>query len=246
MMDPISTFGEPRRRRRRRFFLRLLRVLVVLALFVASLGYAYQIGLSQKAAEVERLRDDLSRMQMTGESMAGRSAQAMERAEQIARAMAELEARYHAEVPEGELRDILDLVRAKKAQGVPGERIAFVLGAVTRERECDPEVTTRRFLVQTPIGGGAAAVVAFADNRITVTGNGVSARNAQNQPEAWFDPAQPVELRFGLLGGASDTASGVLPLSHSLVVDGRAWRFTAKPGQQRGFLEITGQSCAYP
>lgn len=245
-MQTFSTFGDSRRRRRSRVMWRLVRFALVLGSLVLLLVTAYQVGLAQKAAEVARVRSDLDQLREVNERLARREAEAMQQAELASAESAELEARYAAEVPQGDLRRVLDLVREKRGEGVDIDRIAFVLGAITRERDCDAQVVTRRFLVRTPIGGGAAHVVGFGDNRITVTGEGQPARNARGQPEAWFDPALPVELRFTRLGGAVETAQGVLPLTHALVVDGREWRFSARAGEQRGFLELTGQSCAYP
>lgn len=245
-MDNFSTFGESRRRKRQPVLGRLVRLALLIGFLGASVAYAYQVGVSQKAAEVTRLEAQIDELREANQHLSSRAAQALQQAEQARTARAEIEARYTEEVPDGALRDLIDRVEARLREGVPAERLAFVVDSVTRERDCDDDAVVRRFLVRTPLGGEQGSVVGFWDNRITVTGDGVPARNAQGQPEAWFDQTQPVELRFTQLGGEEETASGVLPITHSVVVDDREWRFQVVPAEQRGFVQIIGQSCAWP
>jgi cell division protein FtsB len=245
-MDTFSTFGESRRRKRQGVLGRLVRLALVIGLLGAAVAYAYQVGVSQKESEVVRLGAEIEELREANQRLSSRAAQALQQAEQARAARARLAAEVVPEASDGVPRELTERLEARLREGVPAERLAFVIDSVTRERECDAEPVTRRFMVRTPIGGQQSSVVGFAGNRITVTGEGVPARNAQGQPEAWFDQAEPVELRFTKLGGEVETASGVLPVTHSVVVEDREWRFQIVPAEQRGFVQITGQSCAWP
>jgi hypothetical protein len=70
-------------------------------------------------------------------------------------------------------------------------------------------------------------------------------RTAEGLPEAWYDPALPVRVDFQTLDGAVVSIQGVVPLTHSMVVDRREYRFSVVAGDQR-FVEITAQDCALP
>ena len=104
---------------------------------------------------------------------------------------------------------------------------------------------TRRFLLQTPLYNGANRSVSFANNTVTVEGEGESARDSDGKPEAWYDPAKPVRIRFTMIGGETSEVSGKLPLHHSVVADGAEQRFSVVAGE-RGFVEIVGDRCRFP
>ncbi|MGF1563423.1 MAG: hypothetical protein ACFB3T_14740 [Geminicoccaceae bacterium] len=245
-MQVYSTFGEQRRRRRREFWWRSLRLALFIGVIAAAASYAYQVGVAQNTTEVERLRGDIESLLASNQELQERAGAAMQLARQAKQRADELAERYAAEVPRGDLRLLLDLIEGKLSEGVPAERIGFVVSAVTRERECDPNTETKRFLVRTPVGTGPVSAVSFADDRITVTGIGEPARNEEGEREAWFDSSKEVSLRFLKLDGEMLTAEGRLPLAHAMVLDGREYRFLAKSAPEQGFVEITGQSCAYP
>jgi hypothetical protein len=245
-MDEFSTFGDNRRRRRRKTLWRLVRWTITLAVLVLFVGLAYQVGLSQNQSEVERQQADiddfllqinaLSR-RVAGESQAARDAQGR---------IGQLEARYARDVPRGELRALIDLIKSRLDEGLPAERLEFVISQTTEATSCTARTETKRFLMHTSISTGAVSSVSFGGNRITVTGQGATTRNEQGQPQAWFDPGQSVQIRFMQLDGEVENADGMLPLSHSMVVDGREYRFTITNGEQQGFVDITGQNCDWP
>jgi hypothetical protein len=97
---------------------------------------------------------------------------------------------------------------------------------------------------RTPISTGPLSYVRFGD-RITITGEGESARNEAGLAEAWFDPARPIRLEFRTMDGASTTIEGTVPLTHQMVVDGMEYRFSAVSADPR-FVEMTAQICALP
>ncbi len=86
----------------------------------------------------------------------------------------------------------------------------------------------------------------FADNAITVIGEGEPAVNAANQPEAWFDPAKPLTVHFSRLGGQTSKATAKLPLHHSVVLGKYEYRFTVTAGNTRGFVNVTADRCTFP
>ena len=75
---------------------------------------------------------------------------------------------------------------------------------------------------------------------------GSAATDAENRPQAWFDPAKPLTVNFTRIGGESSAATGVLPLQHSVVLGDTEHRFVVTPAEARGFLLITSDSCKYP
>jgi hypothetical protein len=224
----------------------MLRLVAYAAVIGAIAYWAYIMG-GERAEQrnlaltqqMELLEEQNDALRNEADSAVAARMAAVERAAQYQR-------RYEAEVPEGEVRDIMEAVRARIDDGVAPARIAHVVAAVENESRCEPEVTSRRFIVQTPISGGSNASVAFADNAIVVSGTGVSARDDAGNPEAWFDPAQEVTVAFTRPGGDATRAQGTLPLYHSVVIEDRDHRFTIQPSDTRGFVTVTEQVCAYP
>jgi hypothetical protein len=241
-----SSRGRFERRNRNRWQMAVFKTMIYAGIIGIFSYWAYNMGgeraenrnrsLEQRMALMEEENTGLR--EETEAAVTARVA-AIERASQFQR-------RYEQEVPQGPLYDIMKSVQARVAAGVSQERIAFVLAAVENETNCDPGVNNRRFILQTPISGGANASVSFADKAITVTGTGESAHDASGNAEAWFDGAQPVALAFTVPGGQSTTAEGTLPLHHAVVLGDRIHKFTVTDTDARGFVLVTSQTCDYP
>lgn len=236
---------ETRARRKRRVRWAIAKWVIGLALIVAAGVFAYRTGSTlgqQKAVALEQeLRGTSDRLaELVKEKGDLQAALDQAKAE-----LASLQARYEQDVPSGPLAEILGLAQDKLREGVKPGRIAFLLGAVEKQRDCDPAPAEKRFLVTTPLSTGGNDSVSFADGAIVITAEGESAITSDGRPEAWFDPALPVTLRFADLDGRVAEASGVLPLRHSLVTRGREYRFNVVPGA-RGFVQVTGDSCVFP
>ena len=73
----------------------------------------------------------------------------------------------------------------------------------------------------------------------------MQAKSADGRPQAWFDPKKPVRLTFTAVDQPSVEHAGVLPLSHSVVLGEREFRFLVQAGR-RGFVLVTAEDCAYP
>ena len=75
---------------------------------------------------------------------------------------------------------------------------------------------------------------------------GAGAGAPDGGPRATFDPAKPVVARFTHLGGRRTQVSGVLPLSHSVVIKDTEFRFAMRPDDRRGFGRVTSDRCTFP
>jgi hypothetical protein len=244
MIGSHSTFGDTRRRRRRLLCWRVIRFFLAVIAVAGVGGYGYQIGVSAAQARTKKLEADLVRFQESNLDLRDRLALTTQRSGQAESALDELRRRYAEKVPQGELAELLARLEAQLRAGVESERLAFLIAAAAESVSCDGTPVTKRFMPLTPVSTGPVSYVRFGD-RITVTGAGRPVRTAEGLPEAWYDPALPVRLDFQTLDGAVVSIEGVVPLTHSMVVDRREYRFSVVAGDQR-FVEITAQECALP
>jgi hypothetical protein len=243
MMEIGSGLGSHRRRGHRRSWTVLRFLLGVVGVALVG-GYGYQVGVSANQAWTERLEGDVARVQDDNLALRDQLAEASLRASHAQSALDSLRARYRAEVPAGELAALLQQVERQLRGGVDRDRLAFLIDAASQQPDCDAAPVTRRFRPHTQLANGPVGAVRFGD-RITVTATGSSARDASGQLEAWYDPAQPVQLVFRTLDGRTLDVDGILPLRHSIVVDGQEYRFSAIAGPT-SFVEVSGQACAFP
>ncbi|HET6469916.1 MAG TPA: hypothetical protein VFG43_16200 [Geminicoccaceae bacterium] len=245
-MAAIPSYGAASgRRRKRRSWWGLIRPALVLGLVLLGITSAYQVGTSQSATELARLKLDLGELQDANRALIERTASAEQRAAMVVARVAQAERSFEARVPTGDAKRLLTLVEGKLRQGIDPERIAFVLAQLERPRSCEAKTETKKLQPRTTLSTAALSAVSFLSDRVTVTGQGATARNAAGQPETFFDPVQPVELRFTKIGGGVETAKGMLPLTHALVIGDRELLFAAKLGD-KGIIDLTMQSCAYP
>lgn len=233
--------GRGRRQRRRRSWWVTIRWLFVLGIIGGAGAYSYNIGGEIAVQEVRvlearigELSDENRRLQsrLDGSGRAIREATA--RASQL-----------EAEVPNEQELQLLGSIRERLSSGVDPDRMAFVLGAVSNTPECFGEPATRRFIVRTELSGSGNDTVSFADQTVLVTASGEASVSESGQFQAWFDPAQPITVRFRNIDGSGTEASGVLPLTHSIVVGDVEHRFALKAGA-RAFIEVTADACRYP
>ena len=231
-----------RRRRRRGIFRIIVKWLVVLALIVGAGFYAYDIGTKLAREDVRRmedrmteLRDENSRLRT---ELAGQQAALRTERDRAA----QLQERYARDVPAANEQAVMALVRKRVGEGVTPARLAEVVAGARNEAACPDPAATRRFVVQSPLYRGPNDAVSFADGTIVITASGESAKNAQGQPEAWYDPALPVKVRFTHVGGQAIDAEGPLPLHRTILAGGWEYRFSLVAGN-RAFANITVQRC---
>ncbi|WP_051328845.1 hypothetical protein [Geminicoccus roseus] len=235
------------RQRRRRFVGRwIVAPLALLALLGAAFWFGREVGgfeadarigaLEARIGETEARERAAERLRAQAEqALASASAQAQARIESLA-----------ARVPHGELGALLDLLRARLDQGVPPERLRFVLSEAAPVRACRQGVAQRRFAPRLPSGVAPLQTVAFLDNRITVSATASPAVAEDGSPRPGFDAGRKVEIRVLRIGGNIELVEGVLPLGHSVVADGREYRFGFASVANDTQIEVTLQDCAYP
>jgi hypothetical protein len=244
MIASYGTFGEIRRRRRRQAWWSVLRFLSAVVAVLAVGIYAYQVGVSANQAHTAQLEADLARFQHDNLDLRDRIALVEQQSAEAEAALESMRQRYAAEIPTGDAADLLAQLQGQLDAGVEPERLAFLIEAAGLEDACQSEPVTKRFMPRTAISTGSLSYVRF-DDRITVTGEGVSARSEADLPEAWYDPAQPVRLDFRTLDGGITSIEGIVPFTHRMVVDGKEYRFSMVSGERR-FLEVTAQACRLP
>ncbi len=234
---------ERRRRRARRSFARWL---FALGAIVAVGMIAYEIGSSLAEREVEELGQRLAELSDRVEEVEQQNTGLQADLILKDRRLKDSVLRYEREVPSGSLAALMGRIREKLEAGVDEDRLGFLIDSAGNPRSCDNKPVTKRFMVRTPISRSENDSVSFANNRITITALGESALNAEGKVEAWFDPAQPITLRLAQIGGRTTVEKGKLPLHASVIVKDKEYKYSVVAGQQRGFVEITGDRCDYP
>ncbi|MBC6439723.1 MAG: hypothetical protein GDA49_04790 [Rhodospirillales bacterium] len=158
---------------------------------------------------------------------------------------AEWRSRYETDVPQGENAVLWQLLTRRLSEGVEHGRVAEVVELVANERRCDPQLTTKRIIVKTHLHGGTDTSASFADTRVSVLGEGEAARDANNNPVAWYDSAKPVAISFIAIGGDAEVVEGYLPINHAVLVGSDEYRFAVTEGP-RNFALVTAERCDYP
>lgn len=237
---------ESRMRRRRQRRWAVVKWLVILAALIGAGVFAHETGSQLARMDVTRLESRVAELTTEIETLENEKAELRGRLRETEDVLADWQARYRAEVPTGASARLMELARERLEDGVPLDRLSFVVANARPERVCEDDPVTRRFIVQTPLSSGASDSVSFAGNAVTVTAQGVSARDDQGRREAWFDPDEPVSVRFTRLGGEVEEVEDQLPLHHSLVIGDEEHRFSILPGDNRAFAQAAWQRCAYP
>lgn len=217
-----------------------ISMLIVIALS-ASVGFwmGKQYGVEQNISlqdQVESLTRERNTLQTNVTELRAEAQTANTRYEQT-------KAEYNAILPEGPMQDLTKLVRQQIDQGMAPERLAFVIKSARPPTGCtDPE--TKRFVVSTPSYTGPDSSATVADGGIIIKANGASSFNKDGKAEAWFDPAQNVEVSF-ISPAGTEVKKGAFPIRHSVVHEGREYRFTIEEGA-KSFAKVVFDSCAYP
>ncbi len=245
-MRLLMTFGDTRRSRRRQTWLGTARLVALAALIGGGALASYEIGSSQRRIEVARLEADLAALQELNRLLTERAATAEQRAEAAIMKSARLQQAYNAEVPRGEARALIDLLEKRLREGLPPDRVAFLLREARVERACDQPTESKRLPVHTSAAIVPPVSVTFAKDKIIVTAEGTPLRKPDGTTDAAFDPAQPVLLRFLRIGRDVAKVEGRLPLAHAMVFGDREYLFAIKAADRAGQIEVVAQPCAYP
>ncbi|GBD41655.1 hypothetical protein HRbin39_01039 [bacterium HR39] len=230
------------RRGRRRPLSTLLGTLGILAAAVLVAYGGYRAGLAEGRAERERLRTELQRAREQVRILEERGARTAQRLDALHLAYRELERRYRERAIEGELEEVLVLLRRKLAEGVPLARLRFLVENAAVERRCG-ESERARLYVRVPLARDRRAAATLAGGVLTLAAEGEPARDEEGRPEAWYDPLKPVRVRILRLDGRSEELEGPLPLARELLVGNAVYRLVLAPDPRRGWLEVTVQRC---
>lgn len=215
---------------------------------VATAGYyAYRTGTRLSEMKIESLEAQIAVMSAKAGAL-DRANEMDQRDLEVARALAEdWQRRYERDVATGDDKILIDALRRKLADGISHDRLEFIIGAAEERRECEDAPATKRFIVTTPLHrGDRASAVGYNNGEIVVSAAGASMRDADGNPEAWFDPAQPVTVNLVTLSGQSIEETGVLPLYPSVILGEAEYRLSVLAGPNRGFAQVSIQKCRYP
>lgn len=245
-MQPLSSFGGTKRSLRRRRWRRLLAATLLLGGVVAFAAAAYQVGVSQGRTEAERRERDVLALREHNRALHERAARADQQAEAAIARAALARQEFQAKLPQGELLQLGELAAERLRAGVPAGRLAFLLREARPEQRCGGQLEVRRLPVQTPLTTTPVAVAEFAAGRILASAEGATARDAAGPEVPGFDPTEPVTVRFLRIDGEVATAVGRLPLAHALVLGTEEFRFSVRPADRPGEVQLTAQRCAWP
>ncbi len=239
----ISNY-DPYARYRNRASQRFMRFLSFVAIAVVFSATGFVIGRQTAMENAVATKSQLESMTQQRNALQDGMTKLRAESQTASLRFQQLQDQLNKEIPDGPMRELVNLVRKQIADGIDPLRLGYLIRSARPPANCtDPE--TKRFVVTTPAYKGQDSNISLADGGVVITGSGVSARNPKGEPEAWFDPAQPVTLEFAPRGADKQVKKGVLPLSHSVVLGDREYRLTFSEGS-RSFIKATYDSCSYP
>lgn len=235
------------RRRRTPPLRRTLLRAALAALAASALAYvAYEAGRAHWRAEVERLERENAHLEALDRERVQRLVEALSRIEELEARNTALEQELARSLPDVRTAGLVELLEARLADGIPGERLASVLRALSRERDCTVEEQGARVYVRVPLAADRRNHANLAGGRVTVRLEGEPARDAEGRPEAWYDTAAPVRLLLVTVDGRRLELHDPLPLTPAVVVGDREYRLLVQPDERRGYARIVVESCAWP
>ena len=235
------THGEARPKYTRR----ILRIGLAVAALAALAWFAHHTGLREGEAPIDGLESKITDLVAENRAASHAAEEAQAALRGAVRDAKMWQQRYEDEVPRDRAAGVWQLVKRKLDEEVKPERLIDVIELVANERRCDAQVTTKRIIVKTRLHGGSDTAAGFGQGRITVLGDGQSARDADGNPHAWYDPNVPVTISFVTIGRDTEKVEGYLPLHHAVLVGKDEFRFTITEGT-RSFASVTAQRCDYP
>lgn len=232
------------RKNRQKARVRLYIQLAFLLTAAVTGGFGYHLGEQQMAARVNQTQSEAATLTEERDTL-HKQVVDLQAADLVNRQkIADLEAHYRKMIPNETFEGLVSLMRDKVAAGVTLERMATILAAAGNPRHCT-RAESKRFMLSTSLNEGNNNSATFANGLITIRGEGQTATSVDGNPEAWYDPTKPVSIKFHLIGGRVSVAEGMLPLQHAVIDDATEHRFTIESGA-RGFVLVTGDTCAYP
>jgi cell division protein FtsB len=241
MSYPLNSFQRKHRQKMRTKVLTYTTIFTMIGLVAL---FFYRFGEEQMAARVQQRVDEVAALRNERDDLHRQVVDLQADVLVKDAEIKELDTRYKQDIPDELTKQMITLLKEKMAEGVTSERLVTIISAASNPRNCR-ERTIKRFMLSTTLNQGKDSSASFGNGVITLAGEGKTAKSDDNRPEAWFDPAQPVSMKFKLIGGRVTVAEGLLPLQHSVIDDAVEYRFTIQAGP-RGFVEVTGDQCDYP
>lgn len=234
---------NPHSRYRERKKHRATNAISMLLVIALSVSVGFWVGKQYGVEKTISLTEQVSELTKERNSLQGNVTELRAEAQTANTRYEQIKAEYNALMPEGPMQDLTKLVREQLTQGMAPERLAFVIKSARPPTDCtDPE--TKRFVVSTPSYTGPESSASVADGAIIVKAKGASSINKDGKAEAWFDPAQNVEVTFTTSKG-NEVKKGAFPIRHSVITGNREYRFTIEEGA-KSFAKVVFDSCAYP
>jgi len=238
----LSSYN-PHNRYRERAQARMTNAISMVLVIALSACVGFWMGKQYGVEKNISLEDQVENLTKERNTLQGNVTELRAEAQTANTRYEQIKAEYNAILPEGPMQDLTKLVRQQIDQGMAPERLSFVIKSARPPTGCtDPE--TKRFVVSTPNYTGPASSASVADGGIVIKAKGASASNKDGNAEAWFDPAQTVEVTFTSPEG-TETKKGTFPIRHSVVHAGREYRFTIEE-DAKSFAKAVFDSCAYP
>lgn len=222
---------------------RILRWGLAAAVMAGLALFAFQLGIEDERGRQGRLADEVARLTEAQQQATQANAALRAQLQAAQGRLKEVEGILGAAPKVSEAaRLLMPTIEKKLAEGADPKRLAEAMAAVDKPRDCEaPE--SKRFLVKTALtADGPNTSVGFANGLVTVSGQGTAAKNAEGRVEAWFEPAEPITVRFTQIGGRTAEAAGKLPLHHTLSVGPVEHRFSVM-ASARGFVQVTSERC---
>ena len=220
------------------------RSLAVFSCLSAALIVGYVGGQKKQEQEVRQLTQQTEQFRQQKETAETESSKLRSSYQTLSIKFQQLTDQYARDVPHGDLGLLSSLVKEQLDKGLAVERMAQIIRSAQPPQNCSQAIN-KRFIVSTPNYTGPESVITFADGVITVKGSGESSINNKKDKEAWFDPGKPVTITFTIIGGKSETKTGLLPLHHTIIYKNKEYRFTVSEGP-RSFVSIASDNCDYP
>ena len=236
---------NPSSRYRERSSKRMNAILMTVVMTAAFIGVGVWIGRQHAVFQLESLKKEAESAHLDAKKMQDELIKVRAEAQTASSRLEQLQQQYNQDLPEdGPIRMLVQMIKNQLDEGMPPERLAFVIRSARPPRNCsDP--STKRFMVKTPAYSGPDSAAVIGEGAVSITGIGASSRNKDGQLEAWYDPTQPVTVVFKTSAGESEKKTVTLPTQHSLISAGREYRFTLSEGE-KSFIKVTFDSCDYP
>jgi hypothetical protein len=237
-------YYNPKDRYRQRTVQRISAFLVIVMVMGCSWLVGYYLGKERALQESVFLKKEAAGFSVERAALEKTITELRTEARTATLRYEELNKTYQETVPEGPVRELLELVSNQLKEGMTPERLAFVIRSARPPRNCtDPE--TQRFIVSTPLYTGTESKANIGQGSILIKASGVSAKNEKGDKEAWYDASKAVNIEFIVRDGKTEKKQGMMPISHSIVAGGREYRLTIAEGA-RSFAKVTFDSCDYP